>query len=77
MSLAVSVCSGLTDEHRKYTAQDPLPEELIWHIFKCLALALTVIENGNEALDGDSWDRELVHFDIKPANGKKIQVLYA
>ena len=51
-----------------------MPEDLVWSIFKCLALALTVIENGTEALDADSWPREIVHFDIKPANGKSTQV---
>ncbi|KAF8856745.1 kinase-like protein [Acephala macrosclerotiorum] len=52
----------------KFTAQIPIPEELIWHIFKCFVLGLVIMENGNELLQGPKWSTEVVHFDIKPEN---------
>lgn len=47
-----------------------MPEELIWHIFKCLAMAAHAMEHGTEELGGKSWEtsRKPVHFDIKLDN---------
>ena len=36
-----------------------MPEELLWHIFRCLAFGLEVVENGNELIDDSSWNRSL------------------
>jgi serine/threonine protein kinase len=52
----------------KFTAQNPMPEELIWEIFKCLTLGLAVMQHGNEQLNGPAWDKEVAHMDIKPEN---------
>jgi hypothetical protein len=57
---------------RLYTPKGPLPEVMIWRIFRCLALGLAMVENGNEELDGASWDREIVHFNIKPENSEHL-----
>ncbi|KAF8861339.1 hypothetical protein BDZ45DRAFT_740407 [Acephala macrosclerotiorum] len=45
-----------------------MPEEKIWLIFDCLASGIAVMENGNENIEGASWDREICHMDIKPDN---------
>lgn len=37
-----------TDYLRKYTAQNPMPEQLIWFIFECLALGAHALEYGHE-----------------------------
>ncbi|PVH78258.1 kinase-like protein [Cadophora sp. DSE1049] len=51
-----------------YTAMDPVPEEHIWQMFKCLALALVACAHGSENPASLGWGKELVHFDIKPEN---------
>lgn len=48
----------------------PIPEELIWHMFKCLALALAALAHGTEDMGVASWGKELVHFDIRPTNSE-------
>ncbi|KAH7336545.1 hypothetical protein BKA65DRAFT_553187 [Rhexocercosporidium sp. MPI-PUGE-AT-0058] len=52
----------------KYSAGNPMPEDLVWQIFKCLALALAACAHGTESPGSASWGIELVHFDIKPDN---------
>jgi hypothetical protein len=46
----------------------------VWYLFKCLALALVTLNYGTEALTSDAgtWDREIVHFDLKPENGERL-----
>jgi len=50
------------------TAANPASEELIWRVFKCLSLGLAVMETGKESLTAPVWQRNLIHFDIKPDN---------
>ena len=63
-------------EYREFT-EDPMPEELIWHIFECLAMAAHVMEHGTEEIGGKSWEtsRRLVHSDIKPDDSTSINPL--
>ncbi|CZS88342.1 uncharacterized protein RAG0_00076 [Rhynchosporium agropyri] len=53
---------------RKFSAENPIPEELVWHIFRCLVLGLVAMEHGNELLEGERWKEKVLHNDIKPAN---------
>ena len=41
---------------RKYNAQNPVPEELVWMLFRCLALGCVVMDFGNEGLIGVKWN---------------------
>ncbi|KUJ10621.1 kinase-like protein [Mollisia scopiformis] len=43
-------------------------ERLIWRLFQCLVLGVAAMKNGNELLDGESWDTRVLHLDIKPGN---------
>ncbi|KAL2066797.1 hypothetical protein VTL71DRAFT_1221 [Oculimacula yallundae] len=51
-------------EYRK----NPIPEELLWHMFKCLVSGLVAMEYGNELVKGKSWGLQILHNDIKPSN---------
>lgn len=46
----------------------PMPEQLVWLIFECLALGLYAMEYGTESMNDTKWDKEIVHFDLKPEN---------
>lgn len=59
---------GLT-QNRIFPPAIPMPEEQIWHVFRCFSLALIALERGSEDLSTASWNREICHFDIKPQNG--------
>jgi hypothetical protein len=40
-----------------------------------LSSRVAMIESGNEALDGSSWDREIVDYDIEPENSEHFMSL--
>lgn len=52
-----------------------MPEQLIWLAFQCLALGAHALEYGHEDMDLPKWNKELVHFDLKPGNIKPINHL--
>jgi len=76
VGLTLFIGIRLLTKSRKFTARDPIPEELLWNLSRYLALGLVVMENGNEDLDGASWDHGLVHYDLKAANSRSTQNTY-
>ena len=42
----------------------------MWAVFHCLARGALVMHTGSEDTSRLQWDRNIVHFDIKPANGR-------
>ncbi|CAG8983354.1 hypothetical protein HYALB_00000521 [Hymenoscyphus albidus] len=57
--------------YEQYTAENPIPEKIIWKLFLCLAQGCAMLENGDEDLSGDpvfGEDLNCVHFDMKNEN---------
>jgi hypothetical protein len=53
-----------------------VPEIVIWNILECLASGLCVMAHGNAEVDGPVWkELGIVHFDLKPDNGKSVDSL--
>lgn len=42
-------------------------------IFHCLAKATFAMAHGIEDLSAQGWDKDIVHMDLKSANGKRTR----
>jgi hypothetical protein len=51
-----------------------LPEELVWTLFKCLALGCVVMDFGNEDLIGVKWNGVRNHGDVVHFDKKRLMV---
>ncbi|RDW65495.1 hypothetical protein BP5796_10187 [Coleophoma crateriformis] len=58
----VNLVESTISNNSTYTAANPLPEDLIWYIFHCLAKALLAMDAGSETLNADPWEAELIHM---------------
>ncbi|KAF4627135.1 hypothetical protein G7Y89_g11018 [Cudoniella acicularis] len=65
------VSQFLKSMHRLYSIKKPVPEELVWRFFECLARSLCAMAEGREDEAGQKWATEIGHFDIKPQNSKQ------
>ncbi|RDW59787.1 hypothetical protein BP6252_12874 [Coleophoma cylindrospora] len=58
----VNLIERTISDDSPYTAANPLPEDLVWYIFLCLAKALQALDTGSESVDAEPMENELIHM---------------
>lgn len=49
-----------------------LTELEMWSVFHCLARGALVMAHGSEDTSRLPWNKDIVHFDLKPQNSKSM-----
>lgn len=69
VGLCLSLFSLDTNDNRAHRPTFGHEVEM-WGIFHCLAKAIYAMASGNEDIEADRWEKDIVHMDLKFGNGK-------
>ncbi|KAH6674560.1 kinase-like domain-containing protein [Halenospora varia] len=58
----------LKSMHELCSFKNPVPEEIVWRFFECMARWLCILQDGQEDANREVFWREISHFDVKPQN---------